>query len=966
MVKPADRDYAREAFGTAAMACAAFILTILSLVFGSEHGHFAAIWPANAVLVAALTRADARRWIWLMAVGTLAMGCACALRMGPSWMVLALTLCNAGTALIGAYGLRFAAGRNVDLTRTPHLLAFVLLAGLVAPLLSGLPAAWLVQSRDHSTLWINLGEWISAKALGLLLLTPALLAITPASLATLFQRGRIWRALCMFSLLAIALGVVFSQTRVPLLFLIMPVLMLITFQLDLAGGALAVLMTAIVSVTLSRMGLGPANMLNGGLTNRLLLLQLFLAVTSMSVLGAGALLGQQRRLMESLRLTLVEVETARTRAVEDQHWASMVEDIAGIGHWRYEMTSNAITWSRQIYRLFDREPSDGPPDAGTLVANHFPDDCSAVRAHIEATLRDGASCTSELRLRRHDGETRHIMVKSAAERGPDRQVRALFGAVLDITEAKHAEMVLRQSEARYRLLAENVTDVIGQFGLDGEIKFVTPACEALLGYTADEMVGVRVFDLTYPGDWPPVEAAIAQQIAAGPGAAPVFIQYRARHKTGAWVWIEGQPKVIFDENGRAQSIQDVVRDISQRKAAEMELARTREAAEAATTAKTDFLANMSHEIRTPLTGIIGFSGLLEEVEDLPPEARRYVQRIVTGGRTLLSVVNDILDFSKLEAGQLTLDPHPFAPSSFIADTLELVAAQAANKALSLELRVDGDLPGLVDADSSRLRQVLLNLLTNAIKFTARGDVTVEVGYIAASQSLSVAVTDTGEGIPADKVGVLFQRFSQIDGSVSRRHGGTGLGLAICKNLVEMMGGQIAVRSVEDQGSVFAFTIAAPTVAKDMEQASEAPPRDKAGVQSSAHILVVDDLTENRELVRTLLQAIGHTVEEAASGAESVGAALGAPFDLILMDLQMPGMDGVAAAQAIRATCELNRQTPILALSANVLAEQVAACRAAGMDDHIAKPISIEELVTKVGYWTDPERLKADDTSREVA
>jgi signal transduction histidine kinase/ActR/RegA family two-component response regulator len=388
-----------------------------------------------------------------------------------------------------------------------------------------------------------------------------------------------------------------------------------------------------------------------------------------------------------------------------------------------------------------------------------------------------------------------------------------------------------------------------------------------------------------------------------------------------------------------------------------ELVRSRvaaEAAKAAALAKTEFLANMSHEIRTPLTGMLGFAGLLEGLQDLSPTARKYADRIATSGQALLSVVNDILDFSKLDADRIELDPHPFDPRALVAETVDLVAAEASRKGLELDKAFDGVLPAAVFADSSRVRQVLLNLLTNAIKFTDTGAVTVSAGYQAGR--LRLAVSDTGVGVPADRLDRLFQRFSQVDGSITRQYGGTGLGLAICKRLTELMGGQIEVESEVGAGSTFWFTVDAPRAEPERPAAA---PRAPEVCDGAARILVVDDVAVNRELVRTMLSPFGYELAEAANGAEGVAAAMAGPFDLILMDLQMPGMDGMSATRAIRQTCEANRDTPILALSANVLPVHIAGCAEAGMNDHIAKPISPTELLTKIAFWTQaPELARA--------
>jgi signal transduction histidine kinase/CheY-like chemotaxis protein len=378
-------------------------------------------------------------------------------------------------------------------------------------------------------------------------------------------------------------------------------------------------------------------------------------------------------------------------------------------------------------------------------------------------------------------------------------------------------------------------------------------------------------------------------------------------------------------------------------------------AEAAATAKSEFLSNMSHEIRTPLTAIIGFSQLLQAGEELPPSAQTYSDRIATAGQALLTVVNDILDFSKIEAGHVELDPLPFDPAELVAEAVDLVSAQAAAKSLFVQAEALGPLPAAVNADRSRLRQVLLNLLSNAIKFTERGGVNVAVSYEAVGEGrLRIAVTDTGIGLDPAQCGKLFQRFSQADGSISRRHGGTGLGLAICKSLAELMGGDIGVISEPGQGSSFWFTVAAPlaTLAP-----AAAPEPEQTLTMRPAYVLVVDDVAANRELVRALLTALDHRVAEAASGAEAVEQSLRTRFDLILMDLQMPGMDGLAATRAIRAASSANATAPILALSANVTEQHIEACLQAGMDDHIGKPINPGELLAKVAYWTAEQQAE---------
>ncbi|MDP1739289.1 MAG: ATP-binding protein [Caulobacter sp.] len=581
-----------------------------------------------------------------------------------------------------------------------------------------------------------------------------------------------------------------------------------------------------------------------------------------------------------------------------------------------------------------------------------------------------ASCWSEP-IRGRDGQVLGTFAMYHREiRVPDeadfRSIEAAAHLAAIAIERKQSDDALAASEARHRLFADNATDLIMLSGADGRLTFISPSVGRVTGYPPEVLVGRLVRDIVHPDDWPAMKA-IGDRLYAGEfsGDAPRS-EYRARHKDGRWLWFETRTTLIRDpRTGEPTGTLDVAREITGRKVLEEELLQRTHEAEAATEAKSNFLANMSHEIRTPLTAILGFSGLLKRLPGMPADAELHLQRISTAGEALLSVVNDVLDFSKLEAGQIELDPQPFDPAAIVRETVDLVAAQAAMKGLRLSLDLGEDLPAVVQADSGRLRQILLNLLGNALKFTQAGDIRVTLTWLADNGGqLRIEVADTGSGIPVDRLDRLFQRFSQVDGSISRQHGGSGLGLAICLGLTELMGGRIGVDSTPGEGSRFWFTVVAPPVAapakgEHEEAALEAMP--------AARLLLVDDVAINRQLVRAILSPFGHEIIEASGGAEAVEIALHTAFDLILMDVQMPGLDGLAATRAIRATSEPNHRTPVLAFSANVLADQLAACRAAGMNDHIGKPINMAELVSKVALWTsDAAPVAVDDQDRSEA
>jgi signal transduction histidine kinase/CheY-like chemotaxis protein len=368
---------------------------------------------------------------------------------------------------------------------------------------------------------------------------------------------------------------------------------------------------------------------------------------------------------------------------------------------------------------------------------------------------------------------------------------------------------------------------------------------------------------------------------------------------------------------------------------------------AATEAKTEFLATMSHEIRTPLNSVLGFAQLLAARNDLPPDARRQVNLIDSAGGALLTVVNDILDFSRVEAGQVELLPQPTSASALLRDAAAITAPEARAKGLTLDVEVIDPIDALHDLDDIRLRQVLLNLLNNAVKFTEQGRINARLIVEPGDHEdrLRFEIADTGVGISVEQQPLLFQRFSQVDSSASRTYGGAGLGLAISRALVELMAGKIGVDSVPGRGSCFWIEIAAP-VAEPLP----ADDRRQPASPSAARILLVDDHPMNREIGVALLTLAGCKVDIAENGQQAVDAAAVGEYDMILMDIHMPLMDGLAATRAIRALRSPAGKIPIIAMSADALPQQVERCYAAGMVDHIAKPIQREVLYAKVERW----------------
>jgi len=528
------------------------------------------------------------------------------------------------------------------------------------------------------------------------------------------------------------------------------------------------------------------------------------------------------------------------------------------------------------------------------------------------------------------------------------EIAGVVSAAQDVTETVAAMRSLERTQQRLQLASEMAN--LQVYDIDYRRRTIVSAGKTL--FSLDETQNKSVVEAVFAGEAarfvdPRDRERVAEAVRRFYDGASYDIEYRVIRDSGEEFWIAEMMQAVRGEDGKVRRVIGAMQNITARKQAERVLIQTKEDAEAATRAKSAFLATMSHEIRTPLNGVLGMAQAMAAAP-LDAAQRERLDVIRQSGETLLAVLNDVLDLSKIEAGRLELEEVEFDIGAVAAGAHAAFAATAAQKGVAFDLAVSRAAAGVYLGDATRVRQVLNNLISNALKFTEAGRVAVSVGRRGGA--LTLTVVDTGIGMSAEQQAALFQRFAQADASTTRRFGGTGLGLAISRELAELMGGRIEVTSAEGEGSTFVATLPlargerrARTAAPGAAPAVRAEPRSAEG--AALRVLAAEDNPVNQLVLKTLLAQIGVAPVMVADGVDAVAAWESGDWDVILMDVQMPRMDGPTATRFIRERelAQRRRRTPIVALTANAMTHQVSEYLAAGMDGFVAKPIEISRL-----------------------
>ncbi len=889
------------------------------------------VWPPTGFALAAVLVLGQRVWPAIL-LGDLLLN---VITIGSLEISLGIAVGNTVEAVIGAWLARRFANGGSAFDRASNVVKFVVLAGLTSTVIGaaiGVTSLYL----GGLVLWDNYFAMYATWSLGHLtsnlIIAPLLLVWTVTPLPRWQPRSVIDAVFLSLPVLVVGQMVfgawVSSESKSdPLVYLCILPLFFAALRFGQHGAVTATVAMAASAIWGTVHGFGPFALAE---PNELVfLLQTFLATVAGTGLVLTAVLSEHKHTEELFHLVVESVPN---------------------GLLMIDRNNLVVLGNPQTERMFGYSSQEllGQP-VETLIPGAY---AGQYRDHREEPFTDltvrSRGAGQDLFGVRKDGSEFPVEISLQAVNTPEGA--QLLVSVIDITERRASESRLQHSEERFRSMIENVKDhAIYMLDPEGRVLTWNQGAHRTRGYSDDEIIG-NPYDVLFPAE--DRVAGTAQKLlttALAEGQCETE-GWQAR-KDGSNFWASTIITAVRDGSGKLCGFSNVTRDLTRWKRIEDELTLAKEAADAANHAKSDFLANISHEIRTPMAGVIGMSGLLCDTQ-LTPKQREYCEIIKGSGESLLTIINEVLDFSKIESGMLELEIIDFDLRSAMKEIVELFVREADNKGIEIINFIHPDVPANLRGDPGRLRQILFNLVGNALKFTTKGEVSIAVDVVEQNDdsiSLRFSVNDTGIGIAKDKIDKLFNAFIQADSSITRKYGGTGLGLAISKKFVDLMGGQIGVSSEEGRGSSFRFTV-------KLEKSHLAEPARQSHADfSKLRMLIVDDSATQRALLESYLGSLGIASQSAADGPTALkllraSAQRGELPDLVLLDSSLPGINTLALAQAIKREDGLS-QLKLLLMTTSSQRFDVAIDDNRDIDGFLTKPIGLAPLIESVAVAT---------------
>lgn len=623
--------------------------------------------------------------------------------------------------------------------------------------------------------------------------------------------------------------------------------------------------------------------------------------------------------------------------IKEKAKLSQAQKVAHIGSWEWDIRNNILMWSDELYAIYGLKPDEFDATSEAFIEKVHIEDREFTISVIKNTYKTLVPFNFYHRIIRPNKDVRMIHLIGNVTKDTQGNPTSMFGTSQDVTERTHGEEL-----ERLAIAATKSFNSVVIANKNGEIEWVNEGFTKLSGYKLDEIKqGEKsLFKINSEGDLQKGanfgEHSITKQ--------PFSYERECITKAGKKYWVISTITPVLDNNGEIEKIIAIDTDITHRKHIEEELVRTNNI-------KEQFLTNMSHEIRTPMNAIVGFTDLLLKTK-LSPDQKQYIDAVKTSGRNLIVIINDILDFSKIEAGKIAFEQIEFDLRHLISTLTELMLPKSMEKNITISTKIDKKIQPLLIGDPTRLNQIFLNLVGNAIKFTEKGGIKITADFVSEindSIELKFSVTDSGIGIPKDKLAYIFEGFTQATNDTNRKYGGTGLGLTIVKQLVELQGGKISVKSKIGSGSSFIFTLQfKKTLPEKIVKSTSFYKKMKLPHVEKLNILLVEDNLLNQILAKKVLTNWNWNVEVANNGLIAVQKVKKAAYDLILMDIQMPEMDGYEATRQIRKkTNSSKRNVPIIAITAHAISGEAEKCYNAGMNDYITKPFDEKILYEKI-------------------